>query len=85
MAVKKCELPSICNIPIKESGSYLGIVITKTQKDRCDLKFLPIIEKARKKLNQWLQRDLSLKGRTLLSKAEGISRLIYAVIALDVN
>ncbi len=29
-------------------------------------------------------RDLSLKGRILLSKAEGLSRLVYTAFALDV-
>ena len=37
-----------------------------------------IIDKTQRKLNQWLQRDLSLKGRILLTKAEGISPLTYA-------
>ena len=36
-------------------------------------------------LNHWLQRDLSLKGRVLLSKAEGISRLAYAAQSLHVS
>lgn len=84
MDLKDCEFPSICSIPI-ERVTYLGIIITKNHKVRCDLNFIPIIERTRKKLNQRLQRDLSLMGTTLLSKAEGISRLTYAAISLAVD
>lgn len=85
LALKLCVSPSICNIPVKETITYLGIVITKDREARCNLNFDPIIDKTRKKLNQWLQRDLSLRGRTLLTKAEGISRLTYAALSLHVN
>ncbi len=83
MPVKKLSVSSICDIQVKETITYLGIVISKNPKLRCDLNFLPILEKTKRKLNQWLQRDLSLKGRILLSKAEGISRLTYAAISLE--
>jgi hypothetical protein len=39
-----------------------------------------MIEKSKKKMNHWLQMDLSLKGQVLLSKVEGISRLTYVVM-----
>ena len=29
LALKNCDLPSICNIPVKDSITYLGVVITK--------------------------------------------------------
>ncbi|XDV33381.1 hypothetical protein PO909_003805 [Leuciscus waleckii] len=85
MPIKELSVSSICNIQVKETITYLGIVISKNSKLRCNLNFLPIIEKAKKRFNQWLQRDLSLKGRILLSKAEGISRLTYAAISLDLD
>ena len=44
--------------------------------------FNPLIKNTQKKLNQWLQRDLSLKGRVLITKAEGISRLTYGTLSL---
>ncbi len=83
MPVKQLSVSSICNVQVKETITYLGIVISKNPKLRCDLNFLPILEKTKRKSNQWLQRDLSLKGRILLSKAEGISRLTYAAISLE--
>ena len=33
----------------------------------------------------WLQRDLSIYGRVLLSKAEGVSRLVYPALSLYVK
>ncbi len=36
-------------------------------------------------LNSWLQRDLSLYGRVILSKAEGLSHFVYPSISLFVE
>ena len=33
----------------------------------------------------WIQRDLSISGRVLLSKAEGLSSLVYASSALAIS
>ncbi len=63
LPVDNCLESLICNIPVRESVTYLGIKIIKDDKIRCPSNFLPIIEKTRKVLNHWLQRDLSLKGR----------------------
>jgi hypothetical protein len=90
--LKKCELlfleesdsSQVCNIPIKDKITYLGIHIMKNE-ERCCVNFNLISDKTKKKLNQWLQRDLSLKGRVLLTKAEGFSCLTYAAIPLFVN
>lgn len=85
MAIKECNTSILYSILVKDEISYLGILITKNQHSRCYLNFSPIIEKTKKKFNQWLLRDLSLRGRTLITKAEGISRLTYAALALDLD
>ena len=85
LPIKDCSSTSICNIPVKDSVTYLGITINKNADSRCAMNFNYIIEKTQKKFNSWLQRDLSLQGRILLSKAEGLSRLTYAATSLDVN
>ena len=51
-------------------------------KQRSELNFNSI-EKTKIKLNLWLMRDISLYGRVLLSKAEGLSRLVYVSLSLD--
>ena len=40
------------------------------------------IQKMQTKLNIWLSRDFTLKGRTLLVKALGISKLVYTASML---
>ncbi len=82
LSIMDCTISSICNILVKEKVVYLGIVITKNESTRCNDNFIPIVEKPRKKLNQ---RNISLKGRVLLTKAEGLSRLTYAALALHLE
>lgn len=85
LSIMDCTIPSICNIPVKEKVVYLGVVITKNESTRCNDNFVPIVEKTRKKLNQWLQRNISLKGRVLLTKAKGLPRLTYAALVLHLE
>ena len=81
---KPADLTEICEIPVKDVVSYLGIKICKNQEERAKLNFIPLLERMGKKFDSWLGRDLSLYGRVLLSKSEGLSRLIYGAMALDV-
>lgn len=74
----------ICNIPLKKSVKYLGIDVTKEMLARQQLYFLPRL-KTKTTMNMWLQRDLSIFGRILLTKAEGISRLVYPALSLYVQ
>lgn len=62
MAIKICTVSSLYNIPVKDEIRYLGIIISRDEQRRVGSNFDPIIDKARKKLNQWLMRDLSLRG-----------------------
>lgn len=48
LALKFCNISSICNIPIVDSVTYLGIVITKNGEARCNLNFNLIIDKTQK-------------------------------------
>lgn len=43
------------------------------------------INSMKKSLNHWFMRDLSIMGRILLTKAEGISKLIYPCYSLYVS
>ncbi len=84
LPIKNCSVSSICGIAVKNTITYHGINITKN-KNRCATNLNPVIAKTKKKFNCWLQRDLSLKGRILLTKAEGLSRLSYAAQSLYVD
>lgn len=59
--------------------------MSKNTNNRENLNFEQITQKSKKILNSWLQRHLSIFGRVLLTKTEGISRLIYPSQCLYVS
>lgn len=91
--ISKCEILPIHNIPdkiindipVKNSVKYLGIQIDGNESSRQELNFMPKIKKNKMIFNMWLQRDLSIIGRVLLTKAEGVSRLVYPALSLPVH
>ena len=60
--------------PIKILGTYISHDSDKNN----NLNFFLKIQKMETKLNIWLSHDLTLMGRTLLTKMLGISKLVYA-------
>uniref|UniRef100_A0A3B3TJU2 Reverse transcriptase domain-containing protein n=1 Tax=Poecilia latipinna TaxID=48699 RepID=A0A3B3TJU2_9TELE len=85
LPIKTCYETEISGIPVKRKVKYLGISITKEENQRSVENFNPLVALIQKKCNMWLQRDLSISGRVLLSKAEGLSSLVYASSALEVS
>ncbi len=93
ITLSKCEImpvhdlnnDSIEHIPIKSTVKYLGIYITKNLLARQHFNFSSRIVKSKNILNSWLQRDLSLYGRVILSKAEGLSHFVYPSLSLFVE
>lgn len=91
--MSKCEImmihetndSSLNGILVKETVKYLGIYLTKNFATRQQLNFSGRLKKTHSIFNLWLQRDLSLYGRVLLTKAEGLSRLVYPSLSLSVN
>lgn len=83
--MKKCELlalydcidTELMSIPVKKEVKYLGVKMVKDEKQREEINMKEKIDQIQVSLNHWLSRDLSIFGRNLLSKAEGISKLIY--------
>jgi hypothetical protein len=85
LPLHECDYTSIDNVPIKNVVKYLGIHMTRNLLVRQHLNFNERIKKTRNIFNLWLQRDLTLYGRVLLSKAEGLSRFVYPSLSLFVN
>ena len=91
--VSKCEIlclfdsddKEIENIPVKDFVKYLGIHLSKKHLVRQHLNFSPKIKRTKNLFNNCLQRDLSILGRVLLSKAEGLSHFVYPSLSLCVN
>ncbi len=76
-AIHDTTLKDICNIPIKSEIKYLGVYLTKDQKQSQYLNVERKIKESKVKLSSWLQRDLSILGRIYLTKMECLSRCIY--------
>ncbi len=83
LPIKECDLSELDDIPVKNTVTYLGVVIDKNENNRCHLNFNPIIQQITKKFHMWLMRDLSLNGRVLLSEAEGISWSVCVSLSLE--
>lgn len=84
LPIKTCNDGQISGIPVKSKVKYLGVFIVKDQISRMNENLVPLISLVQQKCNLWRQRDLTITGRVLLSKAEGLSRLVYASSALEV-
>ena len=63
------------NIPVKTCVKYLGIFITKDLIAWHHLNFSNKLKNTKSIFNICLQRDLSVLGRVLISKSEGLSHL----------
>ncbi len=80
--LNKCEIlvlkditdAHICNILVKNTIKYLGIMVTEDDKRLMNDNLNPVITSVEKKFASWSARVLSLYGRVLLSEAEGLSR-----------
>lgn len=77
LALHQNDITCLRNIPVKNTVKYLGITITKDQKICTKDNFENNLQKANRILNCWLQRDLSIFGRILLTKVEYLSRLNF--------
>ncbi len=84
MPVHDLNNDSIENIPIKSTVKYLGIYITKNLLARQHLNFSSRIVKSKNIIDSRL-RDLTLYGRVILSKAEGLSHFVYPSLSLFVE
>uniref|UniRef100_A0A8C6K9W5 Reverse transcriptase domain-containing protein n=1 Tax=Nothobranchius furzeri TaxID=105023 RepID=A0A8C6K9W5_NOTFU len=84
MSIHNCSHSSLYDIPVKNEIKYLGIWITKCMADSEEKNIQNTIDKCKKTLNHWLQRDLTLFGRIMLTKVESLSRFIYPAYSLAI-
>ena len=85
LPLHECDDNVMKNIPVKHTFKYLGIHITKNVTERQQLNYTTKMAKTKSIFNSWLQRDLSMFGRTLLSKADGLSHFVYPSLSLFIN
>lgn len=82
--IHDANLSAIHNIPVKTTVKYLGMHITKDVDQLSELNIKNNLEKSKTQLNSWSQRDMSIIGRTFLTKMECISRFIYPAYSLSI-
>uniref|UniRef100_A0A3B3S9M5 Reverse transcriptase domain-containing protein n=1 Tax=Paramormyrops kingsleyae TaxID=1676925 RepID=A0A3B3S9M5_9TELE len=91
--IKKCELLpihtcsdfNIASIRVEPEVKYLGIVISKNMIRREDTNICSRIFDMKRSLGCWLTRDITIFGRVILSKAKGLSKLIFPCHSLYVS
>lgn len=84
MAIHENTQTLIHDIPVKNEVKYLGVNISRSLIDREITNIETVMQRNQKILNSLLQRNISVFGRLLLTKMEGISRLIYPEYSLAV-
>lgn len=78
MSLKNINKTAICGIQLKDVINYFGVKISlNSNVVLSELILSPIKDMIRKKFISWLEGDLSLTGRVLLSKEQGLSRVSY--------
>ena len=85
LTLHDCHLQSLYNMKIKQEVKYLGIVISKDNTTTEKMNIWNNVDKCKSILNRWLQRDISIFGRVLLSKMDSLSRLIYPAFSLPIS
>ena len=74
----------ICDhVPVKQL-KILGVIFSAVR-DCTDDNMRPIVSKIEGTLNQWSQRDLTLKGRITIAKSLVVSQLIYMMSAASIE
>lgn len=63
----------------------MGIYLTKKVEEREEKNINEKLNGVKKSLNHWLTRDLTILGRNILSKSEGLSKLVYPSYSLYIN
>lgn len=84
MSIHNCPDSSIYDIPVK-AVKYFGIWISKKADTIIEKNIQNNVDKCSEILNHWLQRDLTLFGRTMLTKIESLSRFIYPAYSLAIS
>ncbi len=82
MPVHSLDKDQIEGFEVKHSVRYLGILISKSQTDRIVDTFSQRIHKFKNIFNCWLQGNLPIHGCVLISKAGGVSRIVYPALSL---
>lgn len=85
LTIHHSDVSDVCGIKVEQTIRYLGITIIKCSSERVKNNFFKCLKKVKTTFNCWSQRNLTIHGRVLPFKAEGISRLVYPTLPFYVN
>ncbi len=84
LPIHSCPESSIASINVQTEVKYLGLTISKDVRRIEDVNEKRVVD-MKKYLSHWLTRDLTVFGRVILSKAEGVSKIIYFCHSLFIS
>lgn len=85
LPIHSCPESSIASINVQTEVKYLGLTISKSVRRIEEINIEKRIAEMKKSLSHWLTRDLTVFGRVILSKADGVSKLIYPCHSLFIS
>lgn len=85
LVLKECHSQLLYDIKVKKEVKYLGITISKDHKVLEKVNISDNVDKCKTILNKWLQRDITIFGRILLTKMDSLSRFIYPAYSLSIS
>ncbi len=85
LPIHSCSESSIASINVQTEVKYLGLTISKDVRRLEEVNIEKRVVDMKKSLSHWLTRDLTVFGRVILSKAEGVSKVIYPCHSLFIS
>uniref|UniRef100_A0A3P9JF49 Reverse transcriptase domain-containing protein n=1 Tax=Oryzias latipes TaxID=8090 RepID=A0A3P9JF49_ORYLA len=85
LPVHSCQHQTIEAIRVVHEVKYLGVLLSKNTLRREEVNITNRLFDMKKSLSRWLTRDLTVFGRNLLTKAEGVSKIIYPCYSLYIS
>ncbi len=85
LPIHSCPESSIASINVQTEVKYLGLTISKDVRRIEEVNIEKCVVDMTKYLSHWLTRDLTVFGRVILSKAEGVSNVIYPCHSLFIS
>ena len=85
LPLHECDDSVMKNIAVKHTVEYLWIHIKKMFTDRQQLNYTAKIAQTENMFNSWLQREWSMFGRSILSKADSLSHFVYPSLSLFIK
>ncbi|XP_024122537.1 uncharacterized protein LOC112143031 [Oryzias melastigma] len=85
LPINSCQYQVIESIRVVNEVKYLGVLISKDLSKREEINITKKLTDMKRNLSRWLTRDLTIFGRNLLTKTEGVSKIIYPCHSMHIS